>query len=101
MVPKPRLASLTAMMNRVIELSRLSTRLEFEAFHALPCGCVAGAYRAVPWSLSLVRVEAKGPHCWRNEHAQDQVLDVALHGHEDDDEGEGYEEDEEEGPGRT
>ncbi len=75
---KPRFASLGSMMERVIELSRLSTRLEFESFEALPCGCVAGAYRAAPWALSLVRVEAKGPHCPRIEHAQDQVLDVDV-----------------------
>jgi hypothetical protein len=84
MVPKPRLSSLSAMMDRVFQLSRLSTRLEFESFVALPCGCVAGAYRAAPWALSLVRLDAKGPHCPRAEHALDQVLDVDVDEDEED-----------------
>jgi hypothetical protein len=88
MLPKPRLSALNAMMDRVIELSRLSTRLEFEAFEALPCGCVAGAYRASPWALNLVRLEAKGPHCVRAEHAEDQVLDVEVETDEEEDENE-------------
>jgi hypothetical protein len=66
------------MMERLVELSRLSTRLEFESFEALPCGCVAGAYRAMPWELSLVRLEAKGPHCPRTEHELNQVLGVEV-----------------------
>jgi hypothetical protein len=66
------------MMERLIEMSRLSTQLEFESFQALPCGCVAGEYRAMPWALNLVRVEAKGPHCFRTEHEVNQVLDVDV-----------------------
>ena len=83
---RPRFSSLSAMMERVIELSRLSTALEFESFQALPCGCVAGAYRAAPWALNLVRLEAKGPHCPRVEHEPDQVLDVAVEDDGDDSE---------------
>lgn len=78
---KPRwspVASLGSMMERLIDLSKLSTRLEFESFEALPCGCVAGAYRAMPWSLNLVRLEAKGPHCPRTEHELNHVLDVDI-----------------------
>ncbi len=40
-----------------------STALEFVALDSLPCGCVAAAYRARPWQLALVSIEAKGPHC--------------------------------------
>lgn len=55
----------------------LSTRLELETLESLPCGCVAAAYRALPWSFELVRLEAKGPHCIRAEHAAGHVLAVA------------------------
>ena len=37
--------------------------LELVALDNLPCGCVAAAYRAKPWDLAVVSVEAKGPHC--------------------------------------
>lgn len=87
MLPKPSLSSLSALMDRVIELSRLSSVFEFESFEALPCGCVAGAYRAAPFAVSLVRLEAKGPHCVRFEHSEDQVLDVELDENEYDVEG--------------
>lgn len=86
MMQKPRwspVSSLNTMMERLIEMSRLSTRLEFESFEALPCGCVAGAYRALPWAMSLVRLEAKGPHCPRLEHELDHVLDVEIEDEED------------------
>jgi hypothetical protein len=78
------------MLERLLQMSRLSTRLEFEAFEALPCGCVAGAYRAMPWELNLVRLEAKGPHCRHSEHALDQVLDVAAQGDDEEDEDDGH-----------
>ncbi len=43
----------------------------------MPCGCVSAFYRAMPWSLELVRVEAKGPHCLRIEHTLGGLLGLA------------------------
>jgi hypothetical protein len=73
-----RVPSVSGMMERLVGLSRLSMQLEFESFQALPCGCVAGEYRALPWAFNVTRLEVKGPHCQRSEHAPDQVLDVEV-----------------------
>jgi hypothetical protein len=40
----------------------------------LPCGCVAAAYRARPWDVAVVSLEAKGPHCILTGHANGQIL---------------------------
>ena len=54
--------------------TRLATRLELEALQSLPCGCVSAAYRAMPWAVELVRLEAKGPHCIHADHATGRLL---------------------------
>jgi hypothetical protein len=48
--------------------------LELESLESLPCGCVAGAFRARPWQATVVSLEAKGPHCRRAEHQAGAVL---------------------------
>lgn len=50
------------------------TVFELEALEGLPCGCVAAAYRARPWDVAVVSLEAKGPHCILAGHASGQVL---------------------------
>ena len=57
-----------------VSLKPRSTHFELEALEGLPCGCVAAAYRARPWDVAVVSVEAKGPHCILNGHAQGQIL---------------------------
>ena len=47
-----------------------------EALESLPCGCVAASFRAMPWALELVRLEAKGPHCFHLEHTMGSVLSL-------------------------
>ena len=37
------------------------TIFELEALEGMPCGCVAAAYRARPWDVAVVSLEAKGP----------------------------------------
>ena len=51
-----------------------TTVFELEALEGLPCGCVAAAYRARPWDVSVVSLEAKGPHCILAGHASGQIL---------------------------
>lgn len=51
-----------------------ATVFELEALEGLPCGCVAAAYRARPWDVAVVSLEAKGPHCILAGHASGQVL---------------------------
>ena len=50
--------------------------LELVALDNLPCGCVAAAYRAAPWNLAVVAIEAKGPHCVHHMHRQGRVLEL-------------------------
>src|SRR5574338_121450 len=50
------------------------TIFELEALEGLPCGCVAAAYRARPWDVAVVSLEAKGPHCILAGHASGQIL---------------------------
>ena len=58
--------------------ARTATLLELAALDRLPCGCVAAAYRARPWDLAVVSIEAKGPHCPHHLHAQGRVLELGL-----------------------
>ena len=51
-----------------------TTVFELEALEGLPCGCVAAAYRARPWDVAVVSLEAKGPHCILAGHNNGQVL---------------------------
>ena len=50
------------------------TIFELEALEGLPCGCVAAAYRARPWDVGVVSLEAKGPHCVYLEHRANKVI---------------------------
>lgn len=58
----------------VTDARRTSALFELEALEGLPCGCVAAAYRARPWDVAVVSLEAKGPHCTLPGHAQGQIL---------------------------
>ena len=51
-----------------------TTVFELEALEGLQCGCVAAAYRARPWDVAVVSLEAKGPHCILTGHASGQIL---------------------------
>ena len=51
-----------------------TTVFELEALEGLPCGCVAAAYRARPWDVAVVSLEAKGPHCILAGHSSGQIL---------------------------
>ena len=58
--------------------TRTPSLLELVALQSLPCGCVAAAFRAKPWDLALVSIEAKGPHCLDAGHHQEHVLDLGV-----------------------
>jgi len=55
-------------------IARTTTVFELEALEGLPCGCVAAAYRARPWDVAVISLEAKGPHCILAGHTSGQVL---------------------------
>jgi hypothetical protein len=57
---------------------RTPALLELVALDNLPCGCVAAAYRAKPWDLAVVSIEAKGPHCPNHVHLQGRVLELGA-----------------------
>jgi hypothetical protein len=50
------------------------TVFELEALEGMPCGCVTAAYRARPWDVAVVSLEAKGPHCILAGHLAGQIL---------------------------
>jgi hypothetical protein len=58
----------------ISDAKRTSALFELEALEGLPCGCVAAAYRARPWDVAVVSLEAKGPHCILAGHAPGQIL---------------------------
>jgi hypothetical protein len=51
-----------------------TTIFELESLEGLPCGCVTAAFRARPWDVAVVSLEAKGPHCILSGHTNGQVL---------------------------
>ena len=57
-----------------IPIARTTTVFELEGLEVLPCGCVAAAYRARPWDVAVISLEAKGPHCILAGHTSGQVL---------------------------
>ncbi len=75
----------------VVRKSKPAAVFEFEALEGLPCGCVAAAYRARPWDVAMISLEAKGPHCVFPAHRMGQVLhfgDPLMDEDEDGDDGE-------------
>jgi hypothetical protein len=49
-------------------------QLELETLELLPCGCIAAILRTRPWSVRVVSLEAKGPHCILPGHRAGKVL---------------------------
>ncbi len=54
--------------------------LELLALESLPCGCIAGDFRALPLDVEIVSIEAKGPHCVLRDHRVGETLDLAEMG---------------------
>ena len=54
------------------------TIFELEALEGLPCGCVAAAFRARPWDVAVVSLEAKGPHCVFSRHRTGHVTRLGV-----------------------
>jgi hypothetical protein len=52
------------------------SNFEFEAFKALPCGCVAVVHRTVDPGLSVVSLEAKGTYCGLVDHVMGRAAAV-------------------------
>jgi hypothetical protein len=77
---------------------RTNALFELEALEGMPCGCVAAAYRARPWDVAVVSIEAKGHYCHLTGHLQGQILRL---GDVTDLEAEAYELGEEEDPQYT
>jgi hypothetical protein len=63
-----------ASISSISSVRPTGTIFELEALEGLPCGCVAAAYRARPWDVAVVSLEAKGPHCILVGHASGQIL---------------------------
>ncbi len=48
--------------------------LELEMLERLPCGCVVAVQRVRPSGITVVSLEAKGPHCVFGEHRANRVI---------------------------
>lgn len=66
------------MVPHVLPAGRGPTVLDLLELDGLPCGCVAAAYRARIWGLTVISVEAKGPHCTHSNHLQGKFLEVGA-----------------------
>lgn len=66
----------TATATSAAATPRPLSLFEFEDLEALPCGCVSASYRARPWDITLVSLEAKGEHCLLPGHAIGAVLQL-------------------------
>jgi hypothetical protein len=60
-------------------------QLELLGLESLPCGCVAGDFRASPLDVEIVSIEAKGPLCPRPGHQVGETLDLSDLGEPGDD----------------
>jgi hypothetical protein len=79
MVPMvPTVTPQTQATTTTTKAGRTPALLELVALDNLPCGCVAAAYRARPWDLAVVSIEAKGPHCPSPVHLQGRVLELGA-----------------------
>lgn len=56
--------------------SPVTAQFEFEAFKALPCGCVAAVHRTLDPGLSIVSLEAKGAYCGLMDHVMGRAAAV-------------------------
>ena len=54
----------------------ITAQFEFEAFKALPCGCVAAVHRTLDPGLSVVSLEAKGTYCGLIDHVMGRATAV-------------------------
>jgi hypothetical protein len=62
------------MATAAVATSKPAMILELEELESMPCGCVSAAYRALPWDVAVVSVEAKGPHCILEGHRAGQII---------------------------
>jgi hypothetical protein len=63
--------SSTAIRNRAAAFSLVTLQ-------TMPCGCVAGVYRAQPTIVEVDVVEAKGPHCRFYRHRTGEVMRLGV-----------------------
>ncbi len=54
----------------------ITAQFEFEAFKALPCGCVAAVHRTLDPGLAVVSLEAKGTYCGLMDHVMGNATAV-------------------------
>ncbi len=49
-------------------------QFQLEALERLPCGCVIAMHSVQPSGVSVVSIEAKGPHCTFRAHRANRVI---------------------------
>jgi hypothetical protein len=49
-------------------------RMEFDGLERFPCGCIALVEHTRPWPVTVISIEAKGPHCILPAHSAGRVV---------------------------
>ena len=49
-------------------------QFQLEALERLPCGCVVAMHSVQPSGVTVVSIEAKGPHCTLRGHRANKVI---------------------------
>jgi hypothetical protein len=57
-----------------IDVGRAPAQLEFRALERFPCGCVAIIQQTRPNPITIVSIDAKGPHCILPSHSAGKVV---------------------------
>ena len=65
-------------MRNGLDLRSRQTHFTLSTLQALPCGCVAAIYHALPLDTEVVSVEARGPHCLYLQHQVGRLLGVSM-----------------------
>ncbi len=66
------------MHNSPTAAGRGAGAMTFVTLQPMPCGCVAGIYRARPTVVEVELVEAKGPHCRFYGHRTGQIISLGV-----------------------
>jgi len=55
-----------------------AAQLQLVTLDSLACGCVLAIQRVRPSGVTIVSLEAKGPHCMYDEHRANKVIRVGT-----------------------
>jgi hypothetical protein len=69
---------MTSTEPRRLSATRDAAELQLEVLEGLPCGCVVAIQRVPASGVSVVSLEAKGPHCPFTTHRANKVIRLGV-----------------------